>query len=635
MLGGAALAVSTGHPTAAEESGPLADLIAKAHAARLAEQRYWHLLLHYRRTVYGGFRSEADGRGFFLSPRGKMDPAAELDATLAAFFEPLSPVPEDPNLQHPQCRFPARYAWLKRQLGFDPALLPEQPCERFQNWKSRLDAGGVTMIFASAYLDNPATMYGHTFLRLDQRGHRAGERILDYTVNFAAVANTRNGILFAFFGLMGGYPGRFSTMPYYIKIQEYSHLENRDLWEYQLNLGPEQVDRLVMHLWEMGTTYFDYYFLTENCSYQLLPLLEVADPSLHLTDAFHLRVIPVDTLRILLEQPGLVTGVRYRPSHSTRMLRRRSLLAADEIRTAQRIAERPDEEPLGALERHPPERRVSILDAAYDYFRYRQGYRWNQDEAALRHGRQILLLRSELGRQPTDDPAPPPAARPESGHRTGRIGVGVGSTREAAFQELSLRAALHDLPAQDAGYTPDSQLEMFHLQLRYDDETAKLFLENLTFVQILSLAPRDRWIRKPSWAFGFGLDLAKETGCTEGSGCLYFGVHAGKGYAFQTHLWRRETLYALAEADLGAGRVFAHDYRVGGGGKAGIAFDLAPFWRAHLEGTYLRYPLGDTRPRRGGRLDQAFPLSKNLELRLTLESEESYREAVFAANFYL
>ena len=76
--------------------------------------------------------------------------------------------------------------------------------------------------------------------------------------------------------------GRFSTMPYYIKVQEYNNLESRDLWEYPLHLTRPQVDLLVRHLWELGQTSMAYYFFNRNCSYQLLPLLEAAAPDLNI-----------------------------------------------------------------------------------------------------------------------------------------------------------------------------------------------------------------------------------------------------------------------------------------------------------------------------------------------------------------
>ena len=123
-------------------------------------------------------------------------------------------------------------------------------------------------------------MYGHTFLRVDEKGRLEDERLLDYALNFSAHAPDAGGLLYSLRGLTGGYPGRFSIAPYYMKVQEYSNLESRDLWEYRLDLSSRTADRVLRHVWELGEAHFDYYFLTENCSYQLLPLFDAADPEI-------------------------------------------------------------------------------------------------------------------------------------------------------------------------------------------------------------------------------------------------------------------------------------------------------------------------------------------------------------------
>src|SRR6478672_6834707 len=64
----------------------LTDLIRRASEAHLAEDRYWHLLLHYRKNLISGYTSEADDPGFFLASDGKTNPKAELEATLTQFF---------------------------------------------------------------------------------------------------------------------------------------------------------------------------------------------------------------------------------------------------------------------------------------------------------------------------------------------------------------------------------------------------------------------------------------------------------------------------------------------------------------------------------------------------------------------
>ena len=182
-------------------------LIHRAHAQRLAEQRQWHKLLHYKLGVLGrgflggGYESEADGPEFFLSPRGKLDPQAELDATLRAMFLPLARVSAeaDPNA-HPVCRFPARFMYLREQLGIDVARLPVQRCPMAEQFIAELDPGSLTLIFSAYYLNNPASAFGHTFLRVNKRNSLVvGERreLLDYGIDYSADVDTGNAIIYA------------------------------------------------------------------------------------------------------------------------------------------------------------------------------------------------------------------------------------------------------------------------------------------------------------------------------------------------------------------------------------------------------------------------------------------------------
>ena len=277
------------------------ELIQRAHEGRLADQREWHLLLHYRAKLFGGYESEQDEPGFFMSPEGKTDPDAELAATVTQFF---SPDLVGRSKQPAQCAFVARYAWLKEQLAFDDSRLTPMKCDRFDQWFAGFEAQSVSLIFPAAFMNNPASMFGHTFLRIDQRGQTAQTRLLAYTINFAADVPPGSNLDYPIRGIFGGYRGNFSTVPYYLKVQEYRDIENRDIWEYRLSFNGDQIRRLLMHAWELGNASFDYYFFKENCSYHLLSILEYADPSLHLTDRIVFLTVPADTLLLLAAQPG-------------------------------------------------------------------------------------------------------------------------------------------------------------------------------------------------------------------------------------------------------------------------------------------------------------------------------------------
>ena len=97
------------------ENAYLVELIDKALQAKLTDDREWHLLLHYRKNLFGGHTSEQDDPGFFMSSDGKTNPQAELDATLKQFFsEKLVGRSKQPA----QCAFIARFHWLRERLLF-------------------------------------------------------------------------------------------------------------------------------------------------------------------------------------------------------------------------------------------------------------------------------------------------------------------------------------------------------------------------------------------------------------------------------------------------------------------------------------------------------------------------------------
>jgi len=109
-------------PVHAVAGPPTADeLIALSRQKNLSRDRYWHILMHYGKTLFG-FKSQVDDPQFFLAPDGKTNPRAELEATIAALFQP-----DDEAAQPFVCRFYARFAWLREMLGASDVIVRECP----------------------------------------------------------------------------------------------------------------------------------------------------------------------------------------------------------------------------------------------------------------------------------------------------------------------------------------------------------------------------------------------------------------------------------------------------------------------------------------------------------------------------
>lgn len=597
------------------QSDYVQSLIHRARSKRLWDQRYWKILLQYRSGLFGT-RSEIRNASFFLSKNGRRNPQAEMEATLRGFFLPPGKNPGD----QAQCRFPARLAWLKKRLAIDLKKLPAVRCLRFDGWEQKLSASSATLIFASAYLDNPASMYGHTFLRLDQKGHDANEKLLDYAVNFSAITDTNNGVLFAIDGLTGVFPGRFSAMPYYLKVQEYNNLESRAIWEYDLSLNVAEVHRLTLFLWEMGRADFSYYFINKNCSYWVLVLLEAARPSLHLTDHWPLYTIPVDTVRDVLRH-DLVAKEKYRPSQVSQALYERSLLKPDEIRVAAKLASKRGG--WKTLHELPLKRQAAVLDTALDYLQYLNDYRRSRYESSAALTRRLLLARGNIPivSPPLDIPAPAP---PESGHETGRLSLNYGY-EGGPLMEASWRPALHDLLDRTQGYVPGSELEMLNTRFGYDLQNYRAYLREMDLVKITSLTPANPWVLKPSWNLSAGWRTADELALnpTEAG---YAGLSLGGGLTIKTDLLGGEMSYALIEVDGDLGGIFHGGYRLGGGPEIGTIISPVSWWSVQFEAAYLDYGLGDTRSYARAKVESAFDLSPRVSLRLFFQTFGPSRE---------
>lgn len=279
---------------------------------RLAEpqKKQWQRILHFE-----GGHSAVVTESFFVSKQGPRDPAQEFTSSVKLLESQTEVSPEGEVFS---CRFPLRARFIRAALG---RKFPELKCPSFEGWKEKFSTMRVDLIFASSFLGNPASSFGHTLFRFVRRGADGKPRhdLLSYGVSYGANITTEQALLYAFNGTFGIFMGYYSVAPYYEKLREYNYIDNRDLWEYELNLTQEQIDKMVEHLWEILPTQMRYYFFSRNCSYQLLAFLEAVDARFELVSQLPAYVIPLDTIRIL-NNSGLVKKFGLRISQEKSIL---------------------------------------------------------------------------------------------------------------------------------------------------------------------------------------------------------------------------------------------------------------------------------------------------------------------------
>lgn len=592
------------------EPRPLS-LSEQAHSGLWWQDLQWIRLVQYQSKTFGGWKSDAESETFFLAPDGKTNPQSELLATLEAFENGTVIKSKDGKFEDPAiCMFPARRLWLESKSGHK---FPPVSCERYERFLEILAPQSLTYVFSSYYLNNPASAFGHTFLRINKApSSRDGERyeLFDYGVGYAALKVSENPFVYSFLGVSGMMPGSFDINPYYYKVREYNDFESRDLWEYDLDFTPQEVSLMVAYIWELLNANFNYSYFSENCAYRILSIFEVGRPGLELVSQLKSQVMPADTVQTLHGVPGLVKEIHYRPSVRAVFENRLTHLNDSQKNHIMRFAQK---ESLENLQHGlTTDEQRPLLDTAIDYldFKYPKEILRKQGKYHLK--KEVLAARAKLGG--TSEVlkfSPPYQEAPHQAQGSRRIGIGQRSLSDRSLYLLNYKFSLHDLLDPKIGYPPTAEITMGDIGLSLDPEENSLKFDRVLFYDVISLSPIDAFHQGISWRLKFSRERGYDSNCS--NLCSWTELSGGTGSTFQLlpdlefSLWMKATLMTSSN--------LLEDHWVLGAGPAMTLRWNKDFFSALLE-SYYRYDYrGQSHETRQHSASVNFSLNRNWSLR--------------------
>lgn len=558
-----------------------------------AYTQQWKKILFYAPTWGRGEVSLVDDERFFLHEDGSKSPEEELEQTLMAFSEGTPA-----ERQEALCKYPARRIYLQKTLKViftDPDYNNESDvCKRYRTFAAKVKSDSVSLIFSSFFPNNPASLLGHTLLKFRRKAEEdfSGNELLDYGLNHAAIPTTENPLLYPFMGMSGMFAGMLSMSPYYVKVQEYSNAESRDLWEYELNLKGDEVELMLASVFELSTHRVDYYYFDDNCSYLMLALIDVGRPTLNLTSQFRAWVAPSDSIRAVANTPSLVKNIAYRPSNVSKYLHLEKALS-DKERNSFLSLLFPDsnssENTSGkaglkidpkALESLDEIEKTRVLDTALEYIGAseklaagKKPLRWATEQEKL------LKMRAELGTtsSPLEVPTPqdnaPHLAYPPTRLNLGFLNV---SSPERFFKPayvVGWRPALQTLESPIAGMGADLGIGIFNVEFLLSGRN--ISLREFTPVSVESIQLGKPNMKSLSWAFEFG----HKQRCFEGCRQTYINAEAGWSFAMDNPNARLVARGGLRVGDDQGGALFmepaAH-------GIANLPLDSKSRWVSRL-----------------------------------------------------
>ena len=483
--------------------------------SNLAQETTWQRLLHYQSAAFGATESAIHSPEFFLDPKGATDPVAELQATIRALQEPVTRGQED---LHAACRFPARRHWLESRVpGLQGVLgmqLLDLHCPAFEEWSGPKGPASISLLFANGYLGNPASYYGHLFLKFNSE-NGGQSYLLDRTENFGALdVKGDNPVQYIVKALVGGYDGGFSQIDFFYHDAAYTEHEFRDLWEYRLDLTPVETRFITAHAWEIHRKRYTYYFFHDNCAFRVAELLELLD-GVQAVPRSAPWVIPQAVVSEVAKQSlrgkPLVKQRLLHPSRQSRLYQRFAALSAEQQQALQSVAAGAIDLQDATVRSQPVEDQAKMVDTLLDYYQFTRNSVDSSGEKRL-PVEYYAALKTRLDlppAQPLPKATPTQAgAAPDAGHPPGWLQLGWGTQEGGGtVQTLRIRPAYYDDLDSEAAQPSWSGLSMGDLQLERQADTVQV--KRLDVVAINSHRPSATGLPGDGgggWVARFGLE---------------------------------------------------------------------------------------------------------------------------------
>lgn len=481
---------------------PSDSLILEASKLELHKHKTWKQLLHYKSSFLGfKQKSEIISQSFFIAENGRFNSESELNLTIENYFKPIT---NDDD--HPQCKYPARYHWLKQQLTW-PENAPKANCNAFKQWSNINKLDDIELVFVSGYFGNPASFFGHLIIKLHAPELTKNNALLDQTIDFGAIVpDNENSIRYIWKGLTGGYKSTFSDQHFFAINHMYSEKDLRDQWSYKLNLTDDQKTLFIAHLWEVMGFEFNYFFFDKNCGYYIADTLQliIDEPLLNYRLPWSFPSSVFDYLT--RNQEKLVKNITYIPSRQSKFYTSYQSLNTSLKNISTLLINNNYNFKLTDYLKLEKNEKQKIVDVLLDYNLYLHYKAKASSQTIKEQKTNIILERLKLNIKSPKRHIIAPSA-PHLGQRPTKISFSLNAkANNTLSHSLNLRCAYYDHLAISPGRPPHSALEFIDISLTNYEK--QLSISHLTFINIEKLGISQTGLdqdKTRTWNGSFGI----------------------------------------------------------------------------------------------------------------------------------
>lgn len=473
--------------------------VSDKEVTQIAKDPYWQRLLHYQDG-----ESIVGSKGFFLSKEGKINPELEIKKTIESFFDPNLSLKDD----HAICRFPARLRWLQKKLKFSSAVLPKVKCKDFDEFKNKVVADNIDIIFAAENPNSIVSMMGHIFLKLS--GKKKGGTI-EHSLGYFAKFSKTMPVGSALMSIYPGIEGLYVLEPYRKRMGNYNDKQMRSIWEYRINLSKSQITDLLYHVWELKEIDVRYQFAGHNCGSALVYLLGIADIDIVANYDVGLSDAPVDIIKNL-DNFGYIEKVDLVPSDTYLMRMIEGNFSKNQKNKIINFVKTGDLDLMNVGNKD----KSQIIYAAEVFL---DAKLLNDDIAQDRYD----YLRRSLDKMSLNLPKNNLKYRiknPLNKKNSSRINISYGDQGDyGSVINFGYYPVYNDLISDNSHYFNEIELGLANIEGRYYVDDEKLHVESFDFIKMKNLVPNTKLSGGISTAFK--MNLERET-LASNSGKMFF-----------------------------------------------------------------------------------------------------------------
>lgn len=498
---------------------------------KLYDNPIWNHLIHYN-----GGRSSINDSNFILS-YGNFSPKQELINTINLIYED----------KEKACQFPARILFIKTLLKLPDSFFSLDDCKEFIEYETLAPSDSIYLVFASENVKDPTSMMGHTFFKFV--GKRNNEEIVEHAISFFAVINNKNIITLVVDAFFNGMDGIFSLSPYKKAIRKYLLEEDRNIWEFELDLDEFEKKLIRYHIFELRYVKPKYYFVSYNCAtivYEILLLSKNFRETVN--NEKYIWLTPQDIVKLaykssIIKRISLVPSIRWK----IRLLSDKNLCIKKDLNV--------DTDCFSNLDDDQKFLSTELLNDLAVYFYLSGKIKENDYYSTVNLANQLSsnnptkvdLLNLEKYKNPINS------------LEDSQFSLGLAQFFGDNFLNLKILPTYSKLSDVNMGSFTESSVALFETSVLLNNK--KLIIDYVRFLETNNLVPWNRYIGGISTKFSIGLDnhlnkdlnnklslyLTYSIGQTfkiSQSYYQFFLVGGGLGY--------RNNLYIYGEPTLGA-----------------------------------------------------------------------------------